>query len=202
MSPSTSTSCVPWWRPEFWWASNWSAFGYHFLVETRVTTGIWTNDCPRKRGLGCFHLFFVSFQWFCRDFNKIMTCLVLQDTDQLITPSLERSHFWDGRVSGCHGSQGMINTAKTWEDDSQEKIHCFKTLRALFCGERFVHQEKWLEMLQKLFRTWVSSDSDWWKLMESTKMGTKKWATVDGCKNLRFPIRAWDEYSKCLPTAW
>lgn len=47
--------------------------------------------------------------------------------------------------------------ARLARDDSHEKINCFKTLRALFRGERFVHREKCLEMLQKLFRTWVSS---------------------------------------------
>ena len=53
---------------------------------------------------------------------------------------------WQGL--GLQGSQGMIPTKKSI---------VFKTLRALFRGERFVHREKCLEMLQKLFRTWVSS---------------------------------------------
>ena len=158
----------------------------------------------KKRGLGCFHLLgFFSMIWMGLQQNHDLSGAAGHGPTHHSKPWKEPFLGWQGL--GLQGSQGMINTAKTWEDDSHEKINCFKTLRALFrgeIGERFVHREKWLEMLQKLFRTWVSSDSDWWKLMESTKMGTKKWATVDGCKNLRFPVRAWDEHSKCLPTAW
>ena len=146
MSPSTSTSCVPWWRPESWSASNWTCWewmgipddsrlentdriglslgffpmfphrkltvkakkekrrGQRISWSNLLMTGMFQSEFPA--GLGAFHA------------KNAASNHDLQDTDQLITPSLERSHGnWDGRpgrLSNDSFTIGFLSLLQKW----------------------------------------------------------------------------------------